>query len=79
VRGAAEQVEAALKAAPGLSSHDAREESPGVWRVHVALTGDEREALVAALVAAGVGLRRMVEDETELEQIFLGLTKEVAA
>jgi ABC-2 type transport system ATP-binding protein len=79
VRGAAEQVEAAVKAAPGVSSHDAREEAPGVWRVHVALTGDEREALVAALVAAGVGVRRMVEDETELEQIFLGLTKEVAA
>ena len=79
VRGTPEQVEAAMKAAPGVSTHDAREEAPGTWRVHVALAGDEREALVASLVAAGVGLRRMVEDETELEQIFLGLTKEVAA
>ena len=36
-------------------------------------------ALVASLVHAGVGLRRMVEDETELETIFLGLTREVMA
>ena len=79
VRGTPDQVAAAMKAAPGVSGHDAREEAPGLLRVHVSLAGDEREALVAALVAAGVGLRRMVEDETELEQIFLGLTKEVAA
>ena len=79
VRGTAEQVAAGLSAAEGVTSHDLREEAPGTWRLHVALSGDGREALVAALVGAGVGLRRMVEDETELEQIFLGLTKEVAA
>lgn len=79
VRGTAEQVAAGLAAAVGVTSHDLREEAPGTWRLHVALSGDGREALVAALVGAGVGLRRMVEDETELEQIFLGLTKEVAA
>ncbi len=79
VRGTAEQVAAGLAAAVGVTSHDLREEAAGTWRLHVALSGDGREALVAALVGAGVGLRRMVEDETELEQIFLGLTKEVAA
>jgi ABC-2 type transport system ATP-binding protein len=79
VRGTWEQVEAGLAGVPGLTAHDEREESPGVWRLHATLSGDDREALVASLVRAGVGLRRMVEDETELETIFLGLTREVMA
>ena len=79
VRGTWEQIEAGLGGVPGLSAHDEREDSPGVWRLHATLAGDDREALVASLVHAGVGLRRMVEDETELETIFLGLTREVMA
>jgi hypothetical protein len=41
----------------------------------VAFDSDQRESLVAALVTAGVGVRRIVEDESELESIFLGLTQ----
>ena len=38
------------------------------------LTGDHREAFVAALVQAGVGVRRVEDAEAELEDIFLELT-----
>jgi len=48
-------------------------------RVHVALLNDEREALIAALVGAGVGIRKLVEDETELEKVFLGITTPTGA
>ncbi len=40
----------------------------------VTLTQDDREQLVQALVGAGLGLRNLGNAETELEQIFLGLT-----
>jgi ABC-2 type transport system ATP-binding protein len=40
----------------------------------VDLTGDHREAFVAALVQAGVGVRRVEDAESELEDIFLELT-----
>jgi ABC-2 type transport system ATP-binding protein len=79
VRGHPDKVEAALLEVATRISHDKREEGDGNWRVHIALAADDREALVASLVKHGVGVRRMVEDETELEQIFLGLTKEASA
>jgi hypothetical protein len=40
----------------------------------VDLTGDHREAFVAALVNAGVGVRKVEDAEAELEDIFLELT-----
>ncbi len=40
----------------------------------VDLTGDHREAFVAALVNAGVGVRKVEDAESELEDIFLELT-----
>jgi len=40
----------------------------------VDLTGDHREAFVAKLVQAGVGVRRIEDAEAELEDIFLELT-----
>ena len=54
----------------------------GLTRAHVTLASagaeDAKEVLVAALVNNGVGVRRIVEDDGELEQIFLGLTKEAS-
>ena len=79
VRGTAASVAAALAKGPALLRHDLHEEGPGLMRLHVSLAADEREALVAALVAGGVGLRKLVEDESELEQIFLGLTQGASA
>jgi ABC-2 type transport system ATP-binding protein len=40
----------------------------------VDLTGDHREAFVASLVQAGIGIRRIEDAEAELEDIFLELT-----
>ncbi|MSP54056.1 MAG: ABC transporter ATP-binding protein [Myxococcales bacterium] len=81
VRGSDAAITAALAKA-GAVGADRREEAGGLTRVHVTLptvsNGDSRENLVRALVEGGIGLRRMIEDEGELEQIFLGLTKESA-
>jgi ABC-2 type transport system ATP-binding protein len=79
VRGHPDKVEAALLELPSRVSHDKREEGDGTWRVHVSLAADDREALVASFVKHGVGVRKLIEDESELEQIFLGLTKEATA
>lgn len=79
VRGTEQQVAAALKALPGVMEYGLSVEGEGVYRLGVALAKDDREALVAALVQQGVGVRRLVEDAVELEQIFLGLTKEASA
>ncbi len=79
VRGSRAAIENALATVPSVSQSDLTAESEDVWRLHVTLTSDGREAIVAALVHGGVGIRKMIEDESELEQIFLGLTKEAVA
>jgi len=79
VRGTAAAIDAGLAAGGAVVKYDKHEEAGGVWRVHVALANDDRETLVAALVGAGVGIRKLVEDESELEQIFLGLTQGASA
>ena len=79
VRGNPSRIEDAMKSLLTCTKYDMREEGDGLWRLHVALSADHREGLVEALVKHQVGLRRLVEDETELEQIFLGLTKEATA
>ncbi len=79
VRGSAEAIAKAFAAA-GVLKSDTHHEGNGLTRCNVTLPNmhtDPREALVAALVHAGVGVRRVFEDEGELEAIFLGLTKEV--
>jgi ABC-2 type transport system ATP-binding protein len=50
------------------------EGEPKEHRATVVLTGDRREALVRALVEAGLGLRSLGEARSELERIFLQLT-----
>jgi ABC-2 type transport system ATP-binding protein len=79
VRGTRAAVEAALTSGPPVLRFDLHAEGENLWRVHASLAADAREELVAALVRGGVGLRKLVEDESELEQIFLGLTKEATA
>lgn len=78
IRGSKESLEQALQGVSNVQRYDLHEEGE-FWRVHVALAGDEREALVATLVSAGLGIRRMSEDETELENVFLGLTTPTAS
>ena len=43
------------------------------------MEGDDREALVAGIVGAGLGLRRIDDAVDELEEIFIDLNREVAA
>ncbi len=80
VRGELDAIARAI-GATGAKVVEQREESGGLIRAHLTLPqsarGDSRENLVKALVDNNVGVRRMIEDEGELEQIFLGLTKEV--
>jgi ABC-2 type transport system ATP-binding protein len=78
LRGDRGALEAALRTIAAIQRYDLHEEG-SFWRVHVSMAGDEREALVAALVGAGLGLRRLSEDETELENVFLGLTTPTAS
>ncbi len=71
-------IEAALR--PFVGAEPVRIVADGAyWKVEVNLGSDTREALVAALVGAGIGVRRLVEDAGELEQVFLGLTREVVS
>jgi ABC-2 type transport system ATP-binding protein len=78
VRGTAEAIDAAV-AKTGATRQDKHPEGEGLFRLHVTLPTDNREGLVASLVGAGIGVRKLIEDEGELEQIFLGLTKEASA
>ncbi len=75
VRGEAERVESALRSVSAVQRVQAAPDGEGCLKVHVAMSSDAREGVVAALVTAGVGVRRVVEDESELETIFLGLTQ----
>ncbi len=78
VRGSSDAIDAAL-VVPGVLRYDKHEEGGGLWRLHVSLATDGREELVTSLVKAGVGIRKLTEDESELEQIFLGLTQGASA
>jgi ABC-2 type transport system ATP-binding protein len=79
IRGTQEAVVAALNAYPHTSAvtRVRTEDIEGGTIVHcqVALAADEREGLIAALVGAGLGLRRMDEADSELEAIFVNLTQ----
>lgn len=48
----------------------------GLASATVTLRDDDRESLLAELIAAGFALRRVEEPDDELESIFLGLTRD---
>ncbi len=73
LRGSRVDASAALDAFTG-ASHSIQGEHGGVVTASVTLATDDREALIAALVAAGLGIRLVEEAESELEEIFLSLT-----
>ena len=79
VRGVSAQIEGAVRSVSGIQKWEAIEEPGGLLKLHVTMESDHRESLVAALVTAGVGIRRVTEDESELESIFLGLTQGASA
>jgi ABC-2 type transport system ATP-binding protein len=80
VRGSAADLEAALKKSPLVASFNAGSDhahhGDGLAEARIVLREDRREDLVGALVAAGLGVRRVDDTRGELEEIFLGLTQE---
>jgi ABC-2 type transport system ATP-binding protein len=76
LRGTGEAVGATLEAAPAVTSHSIDDIGDGIVQATVVLQSDTREELVEALVGAGIGIRTVEEAEVELEQIFLGLTRD---
>lgn len=79
VRGDRTILDATLAAADEIEHVDEIEPRDGMLHLRVTLKGDKRETLVQRLVSAGLGIRKVADAEAELEQIFLGLTRENAA
>lgn len=79
VRGSAEALEAALKKSAVVASFTCHARDVDHAEARVVLREDRREQLVADLVVAGFGIRRVDDTRGELEEIFLGLTQQEAA
>ncbi|MEC8424724.1 MAG: ABC transporter ATP-binding protein [Myxococcota bacterium] len=59
----------------GVVSHDVTRAEDGRVELRVELAADAREQLVADIVEAGFGLRRLEDAQDELEEIFMDLTR----
>lgn len=78
--GSKEQVQQAVAAVEGVTDPRTEVGGDNVVRLTADVANFEvREEMVKALVGAGVGVRRFAEAETELESIFLQLTKSGAS
>ena len=75
VRGSASTLSALLDAQDWVAEHELTSVAGDLVNAHITLTGDNREELVAAIVGAGLGIRKVSDAETELENIFLDITK----
>ncbi|MFB6262256.1 MAG: ABC transporter ATP-binding protein [Bradymonadaceae bacterium] len=76
VRTDRQTCEEVLSIIEGVGDWSADEAGDDLLELNVPLERDVREELVEALVAEGVGIRRLEEAESELEQAFLGVTGE---
>lgn len=76
VRGEPEAIEAVVTSLDAIEHWSHEPTDDDLHELEVAMADDRREALVAALVERGVGVRRIEEAESELEQIFLDVTGE---
>jgi hypothetical protein len=79
VRGEAEAFRTWLQGSELVTRATPREAADGQACFLVEMKGDQREELLAQLVAKGFGLRLVEAPEDELEEIFLGLTRKEAA
>jgi len=78
-RGTATALTGALTGQHGVGNVDIDSEAGGFVHAQLDLTEDCREQVVAALVSAGLGIRRVEDAEGELEHIFLDITKSTEA
>jgi ABC-2 type transport system ATP-binding protein len=79
VAGESEKVVRTLQGVASVKSVTAQGGRPDRPVFLVEMTGDHRENVDAALVSAGLGLRRLDDMGGELEDIFMGLNQEGAA
>lgn len=76
LRARRSQIEETLAASEDVEGYELVEvEDAEAIDAHVMLRGDGREALVKQLVDAGIGVRGIQDAVSELEQIFLELTR----
>jgi len=75
VRGDGAAVAAFLREQRAVTAVKVEGHEDGVGHFEVHLAEDAREALVAAVVRAGFGLRAMEDAQDELEEIFMDLTR----
>ena len=76
VRGDATAFEAWLRANPHVRNVIPREVPAPFASAVVDLNGDLREVMVPEIAAAGFGVRLVEVPDDELEEIFLGLTRD---
>ena len=74
VAGSAQQAIDVIKAVPGVGDVTLDKLDGEVATLRVAVTGEQRAALVKALVQANLGVLRVVKAAARLENIFLKLT-----
>jgi ABC-2 type transport system ATP-binding protein len=79
LRGDVDVIKRCAGSVPSVLTIEATADDEGLVRAHVSFSHDDREGLVAAFVAAGVGIRGLSEDQTQLENVFLEITKEAMA
>jgi ABC-2 type transport system ATP-binding protein len=75
LNGRTSAIEEALSASEHVEGYEIGETADGFVMARLTLVGDSREALVASLVKAGVGVRAVQDAMSELEQKFLELTR----
>ena len=79
LRGDRQTISSTINMVESVESVELTADDDGTCVVTVRMSTDQRESLVVALVGAGVGIRLINETRSELERIFLNLTKETAA
>lgn len=78
VRGSPDAFETWVRNHPRVRSVERRPCDAGLAAALLALDGDAREQLISDAVQAGFGIRLVESPADELEEIFLGLTREAA-
>lgn len=79
VRASEEDLRAALAAVEELTITALAPVEDGVLRATVRTPSDAREAIAAQVIGRGLGLRRLERGSTELEDVFLRLSKDEEA